>query len=73
MLFKQVGQWYVEVEPDTKHGWFEHCLTGAGGGLWFGDTEDVLSLIDYDGVFALPVEVVTAIRDMGCIVEEDME
>ena len=71
MPSKQVGNWYVEV-TEAK-GWFEHCLTGSGGGLWFETCPDGLTLIDYDGVFERPAEVVFAIGDMGLIVEEEME
>ena len=53
----------VQIDPVENYGYFEHVQLGdeCGGGLWFQDGE----LIDYDGVFALRLEVIEAIRDMG--------
>ena len=50
-----------------RHGWFEHNEHGdeCGGGLWFHDG----ALVDYDGVYELPREVVQALADQGIDVE----
>lgn len=60
----------IEILSPTK-GYFEHETEGdnCAGELWFEGKE----LIDYDGVFALPKEVVTALREYGWIVGEEFE
>lgn len=68
------GRYQVEVSPTTKYGWFEHNELGdeSGGGLWFDTTESgQLNLIDYDGVFELPKDVIEALVRLGCQVGED--
>jgi hypothetical protein len=54
----------VGIHDDRKHGWFEHNELGdeCGGGLWF-DNDG--ALIDYDGVYELPSEVVQALATEG--------
>ena len=54
-----------------ERGYFEHEHMGddCAGGLWFEGKE----LTDYDGVFALPNEVSTALREAEYIVDEDFE
>lgn len=57
---------------DPEYYYFEHNELGdeCGGGLWFEGRE----LIDYDGVYALPREVVSMLKDLGfdvSYVEED--
>ena len=62
----------VEIFDETPlRGYFEHNELGdncAGELLFYG-----LSLIDYDGVFELPKEVVQALRDMSLYVGEKFE
>ena len=58
---KRVGKWvtYIAEDGEREHrGYFEHDDLGEGGGLWFTDWE----LVDYDGVYELPEEVVKAIK-----------
>ena len=57
----------VGIHDDRKHGWFEHNELGdeCGGGLWFHDG----ALIDYDGVYELPREVIQALAEQGIDVE----
>ena len=60
----------VEIFDETSlRGYFEHNELGdnRGGGLWF----DGLSLIDYDGVYCLPKEVIQALRDTGFYVDPE--
>lgn len=61
----QTEHFYGELRADR--GWFEHEELGdeCGGGLWFAPRE----LVDYDGVFELPKEIVTMLRDRGYVVE----
>ena len=62
----------VEIFDETPlRGYFEHEVLGdnCAGELLF----DGLSLIDYDGVFELPKEVVQALRDMSLYVGEKFE
>lgn len=49
-------------EDEPGRGWFEHHKYGDeyGGGLWYDIYSEVL--IDYDGVFELPMEVISALR-----------
>lgn len=59
----EIGQ----LPDQPNYGWFENDELGGGGGLWFeGDT-----LVDYDCVFALPPEVVAALRRAGYTVDDD--
>lgn len=64
---------HFDVKVDTKeqHGYFEHHELGdeCGGELIFDGNE----LIDYDGVFELPTEVIKALREMGFTVDKDFE
>ena len=57
----------VGIHTDRKHGWFEHNEYGdeCGGGLWFHDG----ALVDYDGVYELPREVIQALAEQGIDVE----
>lgn len=67
----QTKNYYGEVVLPRSYGYFEHeeYGDGQGGGLWFAGKE----LIDYDGVFSLPLEVVSALRSVGFIVDKDFE
>ena len=55
------GNWMVEISPTTQYGYFEDVVTGCGGGLWFEGRE----LVDYDGVFELPKDVVDMLSGAG--------
>ena len=62
----------VEIFDETPlRGYFEHEEYGDeyGGGLWFKGK----NLVDYDGVFELPKEVIQALRDTGFYVGEEFE
>lgn len=72
----------VEIDTQANYGYFEHNELGdeCGGGLWFqvvpmseAGLEKKVELIDYDGVFALPKEVITVLRTAGYILDEDFE
>ena len=60
-LKNDMGMWDVRISPTTEYGYFEHCGTGTGGGLWFNG----LVLIDYDGVFELSNAVILACEALG--------
>jgi hypothetical protein len=57
----QVGKWSVEIDSEKQYGFFEHDDYGEGGGLWFVDS----MLVDYDGVYELPENVIKGIEDLG--------
>lgn len=62
----------VEIFDETPlRGYFEHNELGdnCAGGLLF----DGLRLIDYDGVFELPKEVIQALRGMSFYVGDEFE
>ena len=62
----------VEIFDETPlRGYFEHNELGdnCAGELLFDGTD----LIDYDGVFELPKEVIQMLRDMGFYVSEEFE
>ena len=60
-------QFNVKVNDDRDYGSFEcydvdDVITYyAEGGLWFKDKE----LVDYDGVFSLPPQIVDCLREHG--------
>jgi hypothetical protein len=58
----------IRVSESTQYGYFEHNTLGdeCGGGLWFIGDE----LVDYDGVFQLPKEVVEALRNHGFLLDD---
>jgi len=57
----QVGKWSVDIDSERQYGFFEHDDYGEGGGLWFVDN----MLVDYDGVYELPDNVIKGIEDLG--------
>lgn len=59
----------IKIDIEKQYGYFEHFSHGdeVAGGLWFSGKE----LIDYDGVFELPEEVVDSLKLWGCIFEEN--
>ena len=59
----------IQVDTAAHYGYFENNKTGSGGGLWFDGRE----LTDYDGVFALPTEVIEQLRANGFLVDVDFE
>ena len=62
----------VEIFDETPlRGYFEHNELGdnCAGELLF----DGLSLIDYDGVFELPTDVIWAVRKLGFYVDKEFE
>lgn len=67
----QTKNYHVEVFPHYNHGYFEHFRHGDeyGGGLWF----EGKNLIDYDGTFELPKEVIEALRKLGFFVAKEFE
>ena len=59
----------VEIDTAAQYGCFENKRHGGGGGLWF----EGLKLVDYDGVFELPAEVIEQLRANGFAVDETFE
>jgi hypothetical protein len=50
----------IKIDTEAEYGYFEHNTHGdeIAGGLWF----EGLELIDYDGVFELPYEVIESLK-----------
>ena len=63
----------IDIDPVAMYGYFEHNELGdeRAGGVWFEKVYHecpsgfYLDLIDYDGVFALPNQVINALREAG--------
>jgi hypothetical protein len=70
-LRTHVGKFEVVINHWENFGYFEHEDYGDewGGGLWF----EGKNLIDYDGVYELPSEVIAGIRELGYIVTREFE
>lgn len=70
-LRTHAGKFEVVLNPEENFGYFEHEDYGDewGGGLWF----EGKNLIDYDGVYELPSEVIAGIRELGYIVAQEFE
>lgn len=74
----QVGNWEIGIDSNAKnrfaekapYGYFEHQKTGTGGGLWFDNKN---RLVDADGTFAVPKDVIKGIRKMGFTVPREFE
>jgi len=66
---QQVGDWLVEVDTEKQYGYFENQEHGGEGGLWFKDNE----LIDYDGVYEIPKQVIMALQSMNLNVDYVLE
>jgi hypothetical protein len=67
----------IEIDPAANYGYFER-KTGGEGGLWFekipaihNHKETRLSLIDYDGVYELPNDVLFALQNAAIHVDRD--
>lgn len=65
------GKYAIWISEDRYLGYFEHEDYGdeAGGGLWFSAN----ALMDYDGVFELPQDVIAGLRELGFFVNKDFE
>ena len=61
MKMTETKNFDVGISVEGDRGYFEHHRYGeeVGGGLWFEDGE----IIDYDGTFELPMEVLIELRD----------
>ena len=70
-LRTNAGKFEVVLNPEENFGYFEHEDYGDewGGGLWF----EGKNLIDYDGVYELPSEVIAGIRELGFTVAQEFE
>ena len=66
---QQVGDWLVEVDTQAQYGYFENQEYGGEGGLWFKNNE----LVDYDGVYEIPKQVIMALQSMHLNVDYVLE
>lgn len=63
---------YTVTKTSSTTGYFEHNTLGedSSGSLRF----DLMNnLVDYDGVYSLPAEVINTLRGMGIIVSDLFE
>jgi len=67
--FQVVETEHYEIGVNDTDGYFEHLIIGeeSGGHLWI----DEKMLVDYDGVYTLPLEVKRALRENFKIFVED--
>ena len=73
---QEPGRGIVQISPSTHYGYFEHKDGSEGGGLWFEldfDNQKDLILTDYDGVYCLPRQVISALRAHGVTVDPIFE
>ena len=67
----------IGINPINGRGYFEHNELGdeSAGGLWFANNGDFeMELQDYDGVFALPLEVYEALVNSGkFVIDSDFD
>ncbi len=68
-LVNQVGDWLVHVDTEKQYGCFENQEDGTEGGLWFNNNE----LVDYDGVYEIPRQVVQALQGFKLNVDYVLE
>lgn len=54
-------------------GWFERNADGTGGELLFDLNEGKLELVDYDGVYSLPLPVLDFLRQSGINADRTFE
>ena len=76
-------RWEIGFQPKAVHaslpedapirGWFENLHNGNGGELLFNWNDGKLELIDYDGVPALPVSVLSFLRAAGIDADRTFE
>ncbi len=59
----ETQRYEIGLSVDGSRGYFEHKTLGEdkAGGLWFEDGR----LVDYDGVWSLPNEVMIELRSRG--------
>lgn len=72
----QAGNYTVSIDTPGLYGCFEHDILGdnSGGGLWFERGKaGQLELTDYDGVFALPKQVASGLREHGYVVSSEFD
>lgn len=69
-LKSQEGIFEIGIDTKANYGYFEHITLGDeyGGELWFDDNKN---LIDYDGIFSLPKEVITELRKHGYYISKE--
>jgi len=66
----------IQIDTQAKYGYFEHEKLGDGcaGGLWFDGSDTTnLRLMDYDGVYELPREVLNKLVNERYIHPDDQE
>ena len=67
------GAGVVQLSPSTHYGYFELRDGSEGGGLWFDQEAEGLTLQDFDGQASLPLKVVDALRAFGVTIDPIFE
>lgn len=69
-LRKEGKEYEVQIDEAAKYGSFEHNTLGedSAGGLWFNDQKE---LVDADGTYCVPPEVIEIVRGFGYTVSDD--
>ena len=65
----------ILIDPEQMYGCWEYPDGGEGGGLWFAlyQPPAAVELIDYDGVYELPEDIVEALRGAGYFLDESFD
>lgn len=61
----------IQISPSTSYGHFERNSDGTEGGLWFNALTK--TLVDFDGVAELPIEVTNALIRAGYNSDDEWE
>ena len=62
-----VGKYEVTLTEDRTYGYVEHTVVGELGAVWIQNG----TLVDYDGMYILPMAVVKALQTMEIEVPAD--
>lgn len=56
-----VGKWDIEIDTQAQYGYTQDNNGDFDIGLWFTDN----ALVDYDGCYTLPAQVIKGIEELG--------
>lgn len=71
----------IMIDTAALYGYWERADGSEGGGLWFqreqlpktGGKLSALELVDYDGAYELPAQVVKLLREHGYVVGSEFD
>lgn len=76
VTLRRNAQSVIKIDSAALYGYWERADGSEGGGLWFQRTQlpggqfGSLELVDYDGCFELPEQVVQLLREHGCLIDD---